>query len=156
LQTIRGQLKGLVEQRSFANTKLRELEAARDAAVSRVRAKLGELQLMANETQMINAQTDLMVSAKSMVDATSTSLDNLGNVGNRIAELNDAAKGRARITGGQANNMDLYDETQRNLEGAALQEFLSMTGQPQGAPIPVGDKRSLGGETIDVPSKRVA
>jgi phage shock protein A len=151
LQTAQTQLRQLIEQRNASNIRLRELEASRDAAFTRVRAKMGQLQQMVNETQMLEAQTDLEVSAKSMVDSTSTSLNNLDKVGGCIANLHDKAVGRARITAGQSNNMDLFDETQKQLESSALQQFLSMN--VMGPVLGRVEEKKLGPDAIVVPSR---
>ncbi len=128
LETAQTQLNQLLDQRKAANIRLVELERSRDAAFARVREKMAKMQQMVNETKMINVQTDLETSARSMVTATTTSLDGLGRVEGRIAEMRDQAVGRARIAAGQANNPMLMDETQSHLEAAALQRFLGVSG----------------------------
>ena len=152
LQTAQTRLTQLAIQRASADERLRELERSRDSAMVRVRTKMVKMQEMVNEAEMLNAQADLEESAKSMVDATTTSFDNLNRVEGKIANIRDRAVGRSRIVSGLSNNMDLYDETQKQLESSALQQFLA-SNATGGKIEAAGVKKEFGSSDILVPNR---
>lgn len=151
LKTAKEQIAQLIESRAAANAKFVELEKSRDRAFQSVREKMSKLQQMVNETEMINARTELESSAKNMINTTVSTFENLGRIEGRISEAHDRALGRARVEAGRdvtggLGAIDTQDEAQSQLEASALQEFLSVNGVHTNDSGPVVENKNFGPE----------